>query len=151
MEYQYKTNINCISSLKITHRLFEDNLIGPIQIMTYNENKLTPAGRSIIGITDTVGDILLRLYNIFKFHTFSTIEYKNEDVSAHHLLNLDDIEEFWRGGFLHDEKESIRCWFKTPISKVLLSFDDIIIVVSYFDKKSDPWQPIITEWLTANL
>ncbi len=174
IEKQYKTNINCVESLKMIHLLWEQNLIQPIQIMIFEE-KIIPFGKTIIKITDTVGDILLRLYDILGLHSFSSIENRRNDRDdlgrytdeiektrfgdktynikqggfGYDLLCLEDIETFWNEGTFYDQEINLRKWFKTPISKVLLSFNNIEILFQYPHTEADPWQPIITEWLTT--
>lgn len=57
---------------------WEQNVIYPIQIMDRTEEKIIPFGKTIIKITDTIGDILLRLHSILGCHSFSSIENKDK-------------------------------------------------------------------------
>lgn len=168
---QHKINISSLESLKMINLLLDQNLIRPIQIVRQDEGKIIFLDRIVIKITDTVGDILLQLYNIFGFHVYSVInnlanegsgrynyfikkiQFNNGNYSinkqGYDLLNLKYIIHAWTYADLRCEEKYMRDWFKTPLSKILLSFDNIEIVVYWFSMKDEPWQSIITEWLTS--
>lgn len=81
---------------------------------------------------------------------FDSTDVYKQDLNGHILLDLGTINLLLHEGRLNEFADDLRIWFKTPISKVLLSFDNIEIVILPQEEIYEDRDTLIMELLDSH-